>query len=131
MASIRKETFLEVPADRVWDALRDVGEVHRRLAPGFVTQCRLKGNARAVTFGNGLAVRELIVDLDDKAQRLAYSARSAQLEHHHASFQVFDAGHGRCRLVWIADVLPHEAAKLVGAMMEAGAAVMQKTLEAA
>ena len=131
MASIRKETFLEVPSDRVWDALRDVGEVHRRLAPGFVTQCRLEGNARAVTFGNGLAVRELIVDLDDKAQRLAYSARSAQLEHHHASFQVFDAGNGRCRLVWIADVLPHEAAKLVGAMMEEGAAVMQKTLEAA
>ena len=130
MASIRKEIFLEVTAEKLWDALRDVGAVHRRLAPGFVTQCRLEGNARVVTFANGLTVRELIVDVDDEARRLAYSARSAELEHHHASFQVFDAGNGRCRLVWRADVLPHEAAKLVGAMMEEGAAVMQKTLEA-
>ena len=134
MASIRKETVVDIPAGKAWDALRDVGEVHRRVAPGFVRECRMDGDARVITFGNGLVARELIVDVDDKARRLAYSARSERLKHHNASFQVFDEekgqdGRERCRVVWIADVLPAEAAKAVGAMMEEGAAVMRKTLE--
>lgn len=130
MASIRKEILVEVPAGKAWDALRDVGEVHRRVAPGFVKECRMDGDARVITFGNGLAARELIVDVDDKARRLVYSARSERLQHHNASVQVFEDGSAHCRVVWIADVLPQEAAKMVGAMMEEGAAVMRKTLAA-
>jgi hypothetical protein len=61
--------------------------------------------------------------------RLAWSARSERLAHHNASAQVFADGSGRCRLVWIADVLPHEAAKQVGAMMDAAMPVMKTTLE--
>lgn len=130
MASIRKEFPVAADAARVWDAFRDVGNVHRRLAPGFVTDCRLEGEVRLVTFANGFVARELIVDVDEAARRLAYSARSERLEHHHASFQVLEDGPGRCRIVWVADVLPHAAAATVGAMMEQGAAVMSKTLGA-
>src|SRR5882762_30789 len=36
MASIRKEIVIEASPKRVWDAVRDVGAVHERLAPGFV-----------------------------------------------------------------------------------------------
>lgn len=128
MASIRKEFVVGAPAERVWDALRDVGEVHRRLAPGFVTDCRLEPGARVVTFADGFVARELIVDVDDAARRIAYSARSERLQHHNASFEVHEDGPARCRVVWLADVLPHEAAAVVGAMMEQGAAVMSKTL---
>ena len=124
MASIRKEFNAGVPASAVWNALRDVGQVHRRLDRGFVTDCRLDGDARVVTFANGFVARELIVDVDDAARRLAYSARSERLQHHNASFQVFNDG----TVVWIADVLPHEAANVVGAMMEEGVAAMRKTL---
>ena len=134
MASVRKESLVEVPAAKAWDALRDVGEVHTRVAPGFVRQCRMDGEARVVTFGNGLVARELIVDMDDAARRLVWSARNERLQHHNASLHVVDEGKGsdgraRCRLVWIADVLPHEAAKVVGAMMEEAMALMRKTLE--
>ena len=129
MASIRKEFSAAVPAGAAWDALRDVGKVHRHLARGFVTDCRLDGEARVVTFANGFIARELIVDIDETARRLVYSARSERLQHHNASFQVYEDGPARCRIVWTADVLPHEAAKVVGAMMEEGAAAMRKTLE--
>ena len=129
MPSIRKEMALNVSAAIAWDALRDVGQVHRRLAPGFVTDCRLDGDARVITFANGLVTRELIVDVDDDARRLAYSARSERIVHHHATFQVFEDGPACCRVVWIADVLPLSAAILVGAMMDQGVAVMRQSLD--
>ena len=99
------------------------------LAPGFVTDVRLEDGARVVTFGNGLVVRELIVDIDDEARRLVWSAVGGQMTHHNASAQVFPDGEGYSRFVWIADLLPHELASAVGAMMEQGLAVIKRTLE--
>jgi hypothetical protein len=104
----------------VWDVVRDVGAVHTRFAPGFVVDTVMEGDGvRVVTFANGFVAREVIVDMDEAARRLAYSARSERLAHHNASFQVFAEGDG-ARLVWIADLLPQEAAVTVGAMMEDG-----------
>lgn len=128
MASIRKESIIDSPAELVWDALRDVGMVHVRVAPGFVTDCRMDGEARIVTFANGLVAKELIVDVDDKARRVAYSARSERLAHHNASAQVFEDGPDRCRFVWIADILPHAAAPAISAMMDQGMACMRVAL---
>lgn len=120
MATIRKEIILTASPDAVWDVVRDVGAVHTRFAPGFVVDTVMEGaEARVVTFANGFVARELIVDVDEGARRLAYSARSERLAHHNASFQVLVEGEG-ARLVWIADVLPHEAALTVGGMMEEG-----------
>jgi hypothetical protein len=129
MASIRKELRLAAPAGEVWDALRDVGAVHRRVAPGFVADCRMDGEDRIVTFANGLVARELIVERDDALRRLVYSARSERLTHHNASFQVFEDGPAACTVVWLADLLPHAAANQVGPMMDAGLAAMRKTLD--
>ena len=58
MASIHKEVLIDAPADRIWDAIRDVGAIHTRLARGFVTDTRLEGDTREVTFINGAVVRE-------------------------------------------------------------------------
>jgi len=129
MASIRKEIALAARAEDVWAVLRDVGAVHRRLAPGFVTDTRLDGDARIVTFANGMVARELIVDVDEKARRVAYASVGGRLTHHNASMQVFAEGDARCRLVWITDLLPHDMAGPIGAMIEQGSAVMKQTLE--
>ncbi len=129
MASIRKEILLDARAEDVWNAVRDVGALHKRLVPGFVTDTRLEEGARIVTFGNGMVVRELIVDLDDEARRLVWSARGGRLTHHNASAQVFADGERRTRLVWTADLLPDELAGEIRTMMEHGAAAMKKGLE--
>jgi hypothetical protein len=86
MASIRKEIGLAALPDKVWDVVRDVGAVHTRFAPGFVVDTTLEDGARLVTFANGLVAREVIVDIDESARRLAYSVRSERLTHHNASF---------------------------------------------
>jgi carbon monoxide dehydrogenase subunit G len=129
MASIRKEIVVAARADAVWAAVRDVGALHQRLVPGFVVDTRLEAGARIVTFGNGMVVRELIVDLDDDARRLVWSARGGRLTHHNASVQVFADGGERSRLVWIADLLPDAVAEDIRAMIEQAAAVMKRTLE--
>ena len=129
MASIRKEIPLDARPEDVWSAVRDIGALHERLVPGFVVATRLEDDARIVTFDNGLVARELIVDLDDEARRLVWSARGGRLTHHNASAQVYAEGDGRSRLVWVADLLPDELAGDIGAMMDRGAAAMRKALE--
>jgi hypothetical protein len=129
MASIRKEISIEAPAAAVWSTFRDIGAVHTRLAPGFVTDCRMDGKARIVTFANGFVAREVIVDIDDESRRLVYSARSENIAHHNASFQVTANGADRCRVVWVADLLPDEVAETIDGMMEQGSAAMKKALE--
>ena len=127
MATIRKEFDVAAPPDTVWAAFKDVGAVHTRLARGFVTDCRMDGNDRIVTFVNGMVAREVIVAVDDKARRLVYSARTDRLQHHNASFAVSTHGDGS-RVVWVADFLPDAIAPAIGAMMEQGVAAMRKTL---
>jgi carbon monoxide dehydrogenase subunit G len=129
MASIHKEIRIQARPEKVWEAIRDVGAVHTRLAPGFVVDTRLEADARVVTFANGLVARELIVDIDDGARRLVWAVVGGRFTHHNASLQVLADGAEHSRAVWIADLLPHELAGDIGAMMEQGMGVMKKTLE--
>jgi Polyketide cyclase / dehydrase and lipid transport len=133
MASIHKDILINASPDAVWDAVRDVGKIHERLCPGFVIDTKLvEGEeplARLVTFGNGMVVKEVIIDSDDIRRRLVWTVRSERLDHHNGVMQVTDA-EGRARAVWTADVLPHAAAANVGAMMEQGLEAMKRRLEA-
>lgn len=129
MASIHKEIVVEASAEAVWSAVRDVGAIHTRLARQFVVDTRLDGDSRVVTFAGGTVVRERIVDVDDRARRLAYSVVEGRPTHHNASIQVFPDGSGRSRIVWIADLLPDDIAGIIGGMMEQGCAAMKNTLE--
>ena len=129
MASIRLEITLRADPWNVWDAVRDVGAIHTRLAPDFVTDVKMEGDARIVTFANGMTAKELIVDVDDAARRLVWAVVEGRPTHHNGSIQIFPDG-GGCRLVWIADLLPHELAKPIGGMMQQGMDAMKKKLEA-
>jgi carbon monoxide dehydrogenase subunit G len=129
MASIRKEFTVEAPAREVWDAVRDVGAVHRRLARKFVVDTKMEEGARVVTFANGVVARELIVAIDDEQRRVAYSVVGGRASHHHASMQIFDEGERRTRFVWITDVLPDDIADDFRGMVEQGAEAMRATLE--
>jgi hypothetical protein len=129
MASVQREIVIERPAAAVWDALADVGALHTRLVPGFVTDCRLEPSARVVTFANGMVARELIVAIDPVARRVAWAVVGGRLSHHNASAQAFAESDAACRVVWIADFLPDEFAASLTAMIEAGLAAMKRALE--
>jgi hypothetical protein len=131
MASIRKEVVVRADPEAAWAALRDFGAPHRRLVPGFVVDTRLEGDERVVTFFNGAVAREQLVAVDDDARRVVYSVVESGLgiTHHNASAQVVSVGEGQIKLVWIADVLPHEVAPVIGDLMERGTAAMRQALE--
>jgi hypothetical protein len=106
----------------VWDAVRDVGAVHRRLLPGRVLDADVDGDVRTLVMPDGHVVRELIVDVNDETRRLAYAvidgARPA-LRHHHASLQVFaeatataasSGSRTSCRAAWRARSVPGQSA---------------------
>jgi hypothetical protein len=131
MASIRRELRIAARPETAWSALRDVGALHTRLVPGFVTDTRLEEGARIVTFGNGMVVRELLIDVDDETKRVAWSAVGGPMTHHNASAQVIPDGDAGCRFVWIADLLPDEVAPTIAAMIDQGMAVIKATLERA
>jgi carbon monoxide dehydrogenase subunit G len=129
MASILKDIPVDAHSDAVWDAVRDFGAVHRRLNPGFVTDCRLEGDARIVTFHNGNVVREEFVDCDDARRRLAYAIVGREgVKHYNGSVQVLGDGDSRSRIVWTIDVLPNDIAPYISGEMDIAAAAMQKTL---
>ena|SRR3569832_866820 len=131
MASIRNEITLSAPVERVWDAVRDFHAVHRRVAPGFLTDSKPDGDdTRVVTFANGVVARETLVSSDDAQRRLVYAIMDQRFKHYSASVQVFPEANGS-RFVWIIDLLPNDLAGYVTQMTEHAGVAMKKSLEAA
>jgi hypothetical protein len=124
MASIIKEIELSVPADVAWRMLRDVGAVDKAFAP-VLTDSRLDGAVRTVTFANGMVAQEQIVAIDDAHRRVAYAVVGGRFTHHNASMQVVDRGDGKSCVVWASDLLPDAAAGMVRELVEQGAKALQ------
>jgi len=129
MTSIYKEFVVDAAPQFVWEAIKDVGAVHVRLAKDFVTDTTVEGDTRTVTFANGFVVREQVVAIDDAIRRFVYRAVGGRASHHNAFFQVFDAPEGKSKVLWVTDLLPDEMRAPIEQMVELGAAAIQRTLE--
>ena len=129
MAAIHIETRIRAPAQRVWQALAATGDAHLAFA-GVLTGCRLESeDVRVATFANGMVVKERIVSVEPRRMRIAYGVIESQFMHHSASMQVVARSDGDCEFIWIADVLPHEAAASITPLMEAGAQALRRVME--
>ncbi len=129
MASIQHELDIAVSAEKAWAALREVGQTDRLFAPVLV-EGHLDGDIRTVRFANGTVVDERIVDIDDRRRRIVYSViKGTPMTHHNASMQIFDAGPGRCRFLWISDFLPHDLGSSLAPLIEQGSEALKQNLE--
>ena len=129
MASIRKQIQIDTAPAAAWDALRDFGALHERLAAGFVTDTRLDGRDRIVTFFNGSVVRERLIDLDESARRLVWSITDGPYAHHNGAAQILNGENGGAVFTWTTDLLPDEAAPRTAQLMELGLEAVKRTLE--
>ena len=130
MASIIEEITIDTTPAAAWDAVRDWQALHERLVPGFVVSAEVDGDARVITFFDGMVATERIVGLDETARCLAWTVTdgSPGLEHYNASAQVIPEPGGGVRFVWTVDVLPHAAAAIVSARMDCGIQTIKHTL---
>jgi hypothetical protein len=128
MATIVREAEIASGATKAWEAVRDIGEVHRRLVPGLVTAVVLDSGVRRVTFANGLQLEELIVGVDQALMRVAYTAVN-RARHHQASMQVIAQDETHCRFLWITDVLPDDIAERFSTVMDQAMPIIVRTLE--
>jgi len=133
MASIDKSVRIAIAPAEVWDAVRDVGAIHERLAPGVVTDTQMLADVatptRRVTFAHGPVVDEMIIDIDDERRRLVWSIRAERIVHHNGAMQVHDDGAGGSHVSWIADVLPDALVGVFAPTMEASLQAMKRHLE--
>jgi carbon monoxide dehydrogenase subunit G len=131
MTTLQNQVLIDARPEAVWDAMRDIGALHTRLVPGFVTDTRLESpEVRVVTFFNGTTVREPIVSVDDRLRRIAWTATGEGIPftHYNGVAQVFAEGRGS-RVVWTADFLPADPAPFVAGMLEKGLAAMKRAFE--
>jgi hypothetical protein len=130
MPSIIHEIEIARSPDDIWDAARDVGALHTRLVPGFVTATEMLADVatptRRVTFANGAIADEVIVTIDDDRRRLVWSVLGVQ--HHNGALQISPAPTG-ARVTWTADALPAEFAERIAPMMWLGLQKMKAHLE--
>jgi hypothetical protein len=129
MATIRSELKTRASASEVWSAVRDIGALHTRLAPGFVVDTKLEPGARVVTFVNGIVLREPIVTLDDEARRLVWTSEGGRARHYNAALEVSELADGLTSVVWTADFLPDDISDYMSQAIEAGIAAMQRSLD--
>ena len=128
MATIYKEIIVDASVEHVWDAMRDVGALHTRLVPGFVTDTRLEGDARVVTFANGMVVTEPIVSVDDTRRRLVWTLKGGVNTTHYNAVLEAQAEGDKTRVRWTTDLLPHEMAEQIGQMQDQALAAMKRAL---
>jgi hypothetical protein len=126
MATLTKELILPCSPARFWSAARDLGALHTRLVPGFVTQTELNDTAscRRVTFANGMVVNEEILSCDDQRRRLAWNAHLEGTTHYNAVLEAFEHPDGT-RVVWTTDLLPNQMAQPISDVQEQALAAMK------
>jgi len=129
MASIYKEFLVNASPQFVWEAIKDFGAVHARLAQGFVIDTKLAGDTRTVTFANGFVVQEQVISISDETRRFVYHAVGGKASHHNAFFQVFPTPDGKSKVLWVTDLLPDEMQAPIEQMVELGSGAIQRTLE--
>jgi hypothetical protein len=129
MAAVYKEFEVAVPLQFAWEAVKAFGDVHNRLAQGFVTHTTLDGSVRTITFADGFTVKEQLVTADDELHRLTYSATGGRALHHNAAFQLSAKGDCLTAFVWATDILPDEAKESIEQKVLIGIDAIRATLE--
>jgi carbon monoxide dehydrogenase subunit G len=131
MTTIQNQVTIDASPDTVRDAMRDIGALHTRLVPGFVTNTTVEApDVRMVTFFNEMTVRETIISVDDAQRRIAWtpSGEGLPFAHYNGVAQVFAEG-DRARVVWTTDFLPADQSDFVTAMIDKGLAAMKRAFE--
>jgi hypothetical protein len=132
VATIHKSAKLTAPADKVWRVIEQHQRSEVHIFPSIAESVRQEGEYRVATMPGGTEIWERIVSCDAELMRASYivpEVPGAELTH--LSMQVFDDGDGSSTIVWLIDVLPHDAAEARAGLFDAAFADLVTALNAA
>lgn len=128
MATIRRETELDIDADRAWAQLSDFGSAGT-LFKGVLTDCHREGDIRTVTFANGMVVRERLVATDPGVRRIVHTVEGPSFTHFNGAMQIVERGR-KCVFVWTTDFLPDAMGSNILPLIEEGCRAIKRNLKA-
>lgn len=112
MGTVRRHTYLDVPAERVWSLVGDPARLHEWFP---ITGCEVTGSKRWIDLPSGLRFEEDIVTLDHDLRRFQYSiVNNPIVKHHLGTVDVIPDGPHRCVVVYSTDVDPEPMALIIG-----------------
>ena len=105
MATMRREVWIDRPADEAWALVGDPAAVTRWF-PGMV-DVAVEGTSRVITLRSGLPLQEEVVSVRHDLRRFQYRLLGPlPVQFHLASIDVIPGGHARCLVVYSTDVEP-------------------------
>ena len=105
MAEVQVTEEVKASADRVWELVRDFGDIAKWAGAG-IQSCEVEGEGvgaiRTLGVGAGAPIRERLESHDDEKRSFQYSILDGPLPvaDYLATFQVNETGPDRCKIEW-------------------------------
>jgi len=127
MGTVRRQAFINAPADRVWELVGDPARLHDWFP---ITGCEVQGSKRWINLPSGLRFEEDIVTLDHDLRRFQYRiVNNPIIKQHLGTVDVIADGSDRCLVVYSTDVDPEPMALIIGGAAGAGLETLRALFE--
>ncbi len=119
MATIRRELWINRPAQEVWDVVSDAGAIHKWF-PGILnseyhpSEAPGSPGTRKVELATGLTLTEEIVTNDPLLRRFQYRIVGGAFKEHLATVDVIEIDSNNCLAVYGTDATPNVMALILG-----------------
>lgn len=104
MGTVRRHTFVDCNADKVWSFVGAPERLHEWFP---ITECRVEGNKRWITLAAGIVFEEDIITLDQDLRRFQYKiVNNSLIKFHLGTVDVIPDGDNRCLMMYSTDMDP-------------------------
>jgi len=104
MGTVRRHTFVDCNADKVWSFVGAPERLHEWFP---ITECRVEGNKRWITLAAGIVFEEDIITLDQYLRRFQYKiVNNSLIKFHLGTVDVIPDGDNRCLVMYSTDMDP-------------------------
>jgi hypothetical protein len=104
MGTVRRHTFVDCNADKVWSFVGAPERLHEWFP---ITECRVEGNKRWITLAAGIVFEEDIITLDQDLHRFQYKiVNNSLIKFHLGTVDVIPDGDNRCLVMYSTDMDP-------------------------
>ena len=127
MGTVRRHTFVECNADKVWSFVGAPERLHEWFP---ISECRVEGNKRWITLAGGIVFEEDIVTLDQDLRRFLYKiVNNSLFKFHLGTVDVIPDGENRCLVMYSTDMDPEVLALPIAGAASVGLAKVKEMFD--